>query len=82
MTATTRMQKPRRLDRIEKQPAEFHERVRQGYRELPAREPNRILLIDGSREEDVIENEIWQILLLRFPLLGKASGIEHRTSNI
>ena len=45
VTATTRMQKPRRLDRIEKQPAEFHERVRQGYRELPAREPDRILLI-------------------------------------
>src|ERR1700746_909529 len=40
VTATTRMQKPRRLDRIEKQPAEFHERVRQGYRELPACEPN------------------------------------------
>jgi dTMP kinase len=82
VTANTRMQKPRRLDRIEKQPAEFHERVRQGYRELPAREPNRILLIDGSRGEDVIENEIWQILLLRFPLLGKASGIKRQTSNI
>ena len=82
VTANTRMQKPRRLDRIEKQPAEFHERVRQGYRELPAREPHRILLIDGSRGEDVIENEIWQILLLRFPLMGKASGIKRQTSNI
>jgi dTMP kinase len=81
VTATSRMQKPRRPDRMERQPPEFHERVRQGYRDLPAREPNRILLIDGSRKEDIIQNEIWKTLLSRFPLLGKTSEIEHRTSN-
>ena len=81
VTAPSRMPKPRRPDRMEQQPPEFHERVRQGYRDLPVGEPNRILLIDGSRKEDVIENEIWKILLSRFPLLGKASNIGHRTSN-
>jgi len=68
-TAESRMQKPRRRDRMEQQSPDFHERVRKGYRDLPAREPNRIVLIDGSRNADVIENEIWKILLSRFPVL-------------
>src|SRR5436305_10037335 len=65
-TAESRMQKkPRRADRMEQEPAEFYERVRRGYRDLPAREPNRIVLIDGSRNADEIENEIWKILCSR-----------------
>ena len=67
-TAESRMQKsPRRADRMEQEPAEFYERVRRGYRDLAAREPNRIVLIDGSRNADEIENEIWKILCSRFP---------------
>jgi dTMP kinase len=81
-TAESRMQKPRRADRMEQQPAEFYERVRGGYRDLAAREPNRIALIDGSRNADEIENEIWGIILSRFPTLGKTSNIEHRKSKI
>src|SRR2546430_6896251 len=54
-TAESRMQKPRRADRMEQQPAEFYERVRRGYRDLAAREPNRIVLIDGSRDVDQIQ---------------------------
>ena len=69
-TAETRMQKPRRADRMEQQPAEFYERVRRGYRDLAAHEPNRIVLIDGSRDADEIEHEIWNILSSRFPALS------------
>jgi len=69
-TAESRMQKPRRADRMEQQPAEFYERVRRGYRDLAMREPNRIVLIDGSRDADEIENEIWNILSSRFPALS------------
>src|SRR5881409_500490 len=47
-TAASRMQKPRKADRMERQPAEFYERVRKAYRELATREPKRIVLIDGS----------------------------------
>ena len=69
-TAESRMQKsPRRADRMEQEPAEFYERVRRGYRDLAAREPNRIVLIDGSRNADEIENEIWTMLCSRFPKL-------------
>ncbi len=67
-TAESRMQKrPRRADRMEQEPAEFYELVRRGYRDLAAREPNRIVLIDGSRNADEIENETWKILCSRFP---------------
>jgi dTMP kinase len=69
-TAALRMQKPRKADRMEQQPADFYERVRQAYHELAAREPKRVVLIDGSREPDQIENEIWKILCARFPSLN------------
>src|SRR5206468_2173837 len=57
----------RKLDR---QIVEFYERVREAYRELAAREPNRIALIDGSRDADRIEKEIWEIVSSRFPRLA------------
>jgi dTMP kinase len=81
-TARSRMQKPRRSDRMEQQPAEFYERVRQAYRELAAREPDRIVLIDGAQPPDKVDNEIWKMLCSRFPALGKTSNIEHRKSKI
>ena len=68
-TAESRMQKPRRADRMEQQPPEFYERVREAYRDLAVREPKRIVLIDGSRDAAEIENEIWKTLCSRFPRL-------------
>jgi dTMP kinase len=68
-TARSRMQQPRRADRMEQQPAEFYEQVRQAYRELAAREPRRIVLLDGSRDAGEIENDIWKTLCSRFPSL-------------
>jgi dTMP kinase len=68
-TAASRMQKPRKADRMEQQPAEFYQRVHEAYRELAKRESNRVVLIDGSREADQIENEIWKTLSSRFPAL-------------
>ena len=54
---------------MEQESREFYEQVREAYRELAAREPNRIVLIDGSRSEDNIEDEIWKIISRRFPAL-------------
>jgi dTMP kinase len=66
-TAQRRMQREQRQpDRMEQQHADFYERVRQGYRELAAREPKRIVLIDGSRDAREIENGIWTTLCSRF----------------
>ena len=49
-------------DRMEQEPVEFYERVVAAYRELAAREPDRVRLIDGARAANEIEAEIWQIL--------------------
>jgi dTMP kinase len=70
-TAESRMRKkPRRADRMEQQPAEFYERVREGYRQLALHESGRIVLIDGARDADDIEKEIWEKLGSRFPRLA------------
>ena len=75
-TAESRMQRePRKADRMEQQPAEFYERVREGYRELATREPKRIVLINGSRAPNEIEKEIWRTLCSRFSVLAKTSNI-------
>jgi dTMP kinase len=81
-TAKSRMQQPRRADRMEQQPADFYERVRAGYRELAAREPKRIVLIDGSGDPEEIENEIWKILSSRFRVLAASpiSEVRNRKS--
>jgi dTMP kinase len=81
-TALSRMKEPRAPDRMEQQPAAFYERVRDAYRKLATHEPNRVVLIDGAQSPDAIEKQIWQIILSRFPVLGKVSNIEHQTSNI
>jgi dTMP kinase len=70
VSAKLRMQKPRKPDRMEREPEEFYERVREAYRELAEREPDRIMLIEGSGGADEIENEIWKMLCSRFPNLN------------
>jgi dTMP kinase len=68
-TAESRMRRePRKADRLEQQPAEFYERVREGYRELATQEPKRIVMIDGSGDVDEIEKQIWEKLCSRFPI--------------
>jgi dTMP kinase len=69
-TAHSRMQRPRRPDRMEQEPTEFYEQVRQAYRQLAARERKRIVLIDGSGPADEIEIEIWETISSRFPALA------------
>src|SRR5207253_4090058 len=69
-TAKSRMQKPRRRDRLEQEPEEFYESDPQAYRELATRDPNRAALITGSRGNDRIENEIGKMLCGRFPTLN------------
>jgi len=78
-TAQLRMQAPRRPDRMEQQSAKFYDRVREGYRELARREPHRIVLIDGTRAADKIEDEIWEILCSRFPTLLKSEVRDYKS---
>ncbi|MGE5207845.1 MAG: dTMP kinase [Alphaproteobacteria bacterium] len=81
-TAELRMrQEQRKPDRMERQPAEFHERVRKGYHDLAAREPERIILIDASHDADAIERHIWKKLSSRFTVFERTANSEQRTAN-
>ena len=66
--ATARQRMLRRVrpvsapDRMEQEPLEFYERVCAAYRELAARESQRVKLVDGSKSPDEIEAIIWEML--------------------
>ena len=72
-TARARMKGPRRPDRMEQQSEEFYEQVRDGYQELAKRERKRIVLVEGGQASEEISDEIWQVLLKRFPVLSANS---------
>ena len=47
-------------DRIEREGAEFHARIRRGFDELAAAEPSRIVKIDANGSPDDVWEEIWK----------------------
>ncbi len=51
-----------KVDRMERQPREFYERVRAGYLALAASDPGRMRLVDASRSALEVEGEIWNQL--------------------
>ncbi len=48
--------------RFENEDLVFHERVRQGYRELAEREPERFRIVDASATPDEIQNRVRRIV--------------------
>src|SRR6266849_2172930 len=53
--------------RMEEQDLSFHRKVREAYHQLASDEPRRVRLIDGSREEAVVAEEVWDAVR---PLIG------------
>lgn len=49
-------------DRIEQAGEAFHERLRRGFRELAAAEPERIVSIDANGTPDEVWEQIWKLL--------------------
>ncbi|AFY31903.1 dTMP kinase [Calothrix sp. PCC 7507] len=56
------------LDRIEQEAIAFHHRVQQGYSELAASSPNRIVRVDGNSSKEAVQKVIQGILGDRFTL--------------
>ncbi len=52
-------------DRFESEDLEFHERLREAYRQLCIGEPDRCVLIDGGETEDVVADRIWAAVVRR-----------------
>ena len=46
-------------DRFEAEDRSFHEKLREAYRELAEREPDRCVLIDGSADPATVANAVW-----------------------
>ncbi len=59
------------IDRMEQEPLAFYEAVAQAYRELAARQPHRIRVIDARHSIKEIEREIWEVISARFPPLAQ-----------
>ena len=59
--------------RFEDEPLEFHQRVRQGYLELAAQQPDRFCVIDATLPERRVSELIWDEVCDRFPEIGTGS---------
>jgi len=49
-------------DRFEQEKKAFHDAVRQGYLSLASREPDRIVVLDGTRTPDDLEGQVMRFL--------------------
>ncbi|HKW21666.1 MAG TPA: hypothetical protein VJO13_09845, partial [Ktedonobacterales bacterium] len=54
-------------DRIDAESLAFHQRVRAGYLELAAVEPQRILTLDAMQPPDALADLIWETVKARLP---------------
>jgi dTMP kinase len=54
-------------NRLDREPPEFHERVRRGYLELARREPERWRVIDAARPADELEDLVWGAVEAKLP---------------
>ncbi|MEW6570562.1 MAG: dTMP kinase [Nitrospirota bacterium] len=61
-TGLKRNRRLRKSDRLELEDIEFHKKVKEGYLELARQEPQRIKLIDASRDIKKIHKEIIDII--------------------
>lgn len=61
-----------RGDRIETRGGDYHQRVRDGYRQLAAREPARIRLIDGTGPVDAVQRDLRGLVTMALARRGLA----------
>lgn len=58
------------VDRIEQAGLEFHKRVQQGYTQLAASQPQKIVRVDANLSETAVQEQIQQILVQRLTEWG------------
>lgn len=58
---------PGRRNRLDREPLEFHARVRRGFLELARREPARIVVLDGTLDPGALEERSWAAVEARLP---------------
>jgi len=63
-------------DRFEAELAQFHQELREAYRQLAAAEPRRCVLIDATAAPDVVAGQVWTALRER-RLIAGAEAVAH-----
>jgi dTMP kinase len=53
---------PHSETRMDEQPLEFHRRVYEAYHALARSEPERVKIVDGRRDPDSIERDVWALV--------------------
>ena len=62
-------------DRFERQGISFHEGLRQAFRDIAKRNPDRCSIVDASRSTGEVAEAIWTIVVTRvYPWLADRSG--------
>lgn len=56
-----------RPDRLDREPIEFHERVRAGFLRLAAEEPGRCKVLDASQPRESVLQQAWNAIVDAFP---------------
>jgi dTMP kinase len=56
-----------RPDRMESEPPDFYERIRDGYRRLAAENPSRIVMLDATAPAARLGEEVWLHVARRLP---------------
>lgn len=70
-TGLTRLQSRGEITKMDEEPVEFHELIRQGYMLIARREPDRIKKINADRDITEIHNEIGSIAIDLISLRSK-----------
>jgi dTMP kinase len=74
-TGLGRRQGTPRRQRYEQMASAFHERVREGFLALARAEPERCLVVDGTRPVNAVADEVRRLVARRFGLdLGGAAA--------
>jgi len=69
-----RRQEGQTLDRMESNMADFHDRVRVGYRSLAAADPDRWAVVDATATVDEVAARVWEAVSERIDALTPRSG--------
>jgi len=60
-------------DRFEREGMEFHRKIRNGFLQLAAESPDRMVVVDSSRAREIVRAEIEEVVRTRFLLQSGAA---------
>ncbi|MGE0024441.1 MAG: dTMP kinase [Hyphomicrobium sp.] len=63
--ALARTQSRGALSRFDAANADYHDRLRQGFLDIARAEPSRCVLLDGTRDPELIADDIWTVVASR-----------------